>query len=65
MTSVPVAYLRQGLLSNATTNCALALFLVLAAGLLRTKLGLPAGVLVGAGLTLGAEHRRGLARASA
>jgi hypothetical protein len=46
---IPASYLRQGLLANATTNLGLALFMLLAAGMLAEKLWLPASVLFFAG----------------
>jgi hypothetical protein len=52
MTLVPASYLRQGLLSNATTDAGLAAFLVIASGLLPRSFGLPSGLLLGAGLAL-------------
>ena len=54
MLLVPASYLRQGLLSNATTNAGFAIFLVIASGLLTRSFGLPFGLLLGAGLVLGA-----------
>jgi hypothetical protein len=54
MLLVPASYLRQGLLSNATTNAGLGIFLVVASGLLTRSFGLPSWFLLGAGLALGA-----------
>jgi hypothetical protein len=54
MVLVPAPYLRQGLLSNATTNLGLSLFMLLAAGLLTRAFALPISLLVSAGLALGA-----------
>jgi hypothetical protein len=48
----PAPYLRQGLLSNATTNFGLALFMLVAASLLAAKLGIPPAVLVVAAVAL-------------
>jgi hypothetical protein len=47
----PSPYLRQALLSNATTNVGLSLFMMLAAGLLTRQLGLPSPLLIIAGVT--------------
>lgn len=55
MILVPSPYLRQGLLSNATTNLGFALFLLLASGGLSRAFGLPGFLLVSAGLALGAS----------
>jgi hypothetical protein len=46
----PSPYLRQGLLSNATTNVGLSLFMMLATGLLTRRLGLPSPLLLIAGV---------------
>ena len=54
MPLVPASYLRQGLLSNATTNAGFSIFLLVASGLLTRSFGLPFGLLLGAGLGLGA-----------
>ena len=54
MLLVPASYLRQGLLSNATTNAGFSIFLLVASGLLTRSFGLPFGLLLGAGLALGA-----------
>jgi hypothetical protein len=54
MALVPAPYLRQGLLSNATTDLGLALFMLLGSGLLSQALALPASLLVFVGVILGA-----------
>jgi hypothetical protein len=54
MALVPAPYLRQGLLSNATTVLGLAMFMLLGSGLLTHALALPASLLVCAGVMLGA-----------
>jgi hypothetical protein len=46
---IPASYLRQGLLANATTNLGLALFMLLAAGMLAEKLWIPVSLLFFAG----------------
>jgi hypothetical protein len=52
MALVPAPYLRQGLLSNATTNLGLAMFMLLGSGLLSHALALPTSLLVFAGVML-------------
>jgi hypothetical protein len=47
----PTPYLRQGLLSNATTSVGLGLFMILAAGLLSHQLGLSSALLFIIGVT--------------
>jgi hypothetical protein len=57
----PAPYLRQGLLSNATTNAGFALFMVLAGELAPDRLAIPAPLLIVEGAVLGLAAA-GLAR---